>query len=564
VSSTPHHFGNGRLAWFTLPHPADDGTVASCAAVLCPPVGYEAVCADATLDTLADRLAAAGITVATADLPGLGNSDLHPHDATPVEAWIDTVVDTMAELRRLGYGRIVVIAARLGAAIATHAIERVGHQVDVHIDGVALWDPLTRGRQVVRMLQLLGAPMVDGDGTMSAGIVYRSDTLAALQQLTPAAVEVPSLLVVRRPESATAPLTITATTIDDVALEGSEAVFDCSAEEAVRPLAVLDRLTAFATQCLVPDAVSGGGHHPRVPLPVPVTVGRAVVGADVVRRDAVRLGRRGVFAMVHRPEHGQPERAVVMLNNGVAPNVGPGRAWVPWADRLAAGGLTVARLDFGGIGRSPAARGRPLDQPGTSYPDDAVDDIVTVVEHLRSQGVRHVALLGLCSGALIALDAIGVDPAIELAISINARLDKPVHGESFRRRGNFPRTNRLLAVPLSKTRLLPAFERVPSWLWRCAAAVRLVGSPAAPLERTLSHPQARVVLVFGGDEWGLRALRQRDPARWERLQRTEPRLEVHVHDALDHSMFDPQARDVVWDLVSGTLSEWSTQPAPQR
>ena len=54
----------------------------------------------------------------------------------------------------------------------------------------------------------------------------------------------------------------------------------------------------------------------------------------------------------------------------------------------------------------------------------------------------------------------------------------------------------------------------------------------------------RITLVFGTDEWGLRALERRDPAGWEAIRR-HPRLATVVLAELDHSMFDPAGRAAV-------------------
>jgi pimeloyl-ACP methyl ester carboxylesterase len=97
--------------------------------------------------------------------------------------------------------------------------------------------------------------------------------------------------------------------------------------------------------------------------------------------------------------------------------VGPHGWYVPLARRLASGGLTVLRIDLGGLGDSaprPSSRHRPV------YPTEAVDDVRLAVEWLRrEQGVEQVHLLGLCSGAYHAFKAAVAGVPLASALMLN-------------------------------------------------------------------------------------------------------------------------------------------------
>ncbi|MCB0956490.1 MAG: hypothetical protein KDB12_10085, partial [Ilumatobacter sp.] len=101
-------------------------------------------------------------------------------------------------------------------------------------------------------------------------------------------------------------------------------------------------------------------------------------------------------------------------------------------------------------------------------------------------------------------------------------------------------------------------DKVPAWAWRLLARLRLVAAPTVAPRRALLNG-ATVSLVFGTQEWGLRALERRDPAIWEAVRR-HPRMSVVVLPALDHSMFEPNGRAAVeehlrrhvWPTVTST------------
>jgi pimeloyl-ACP methyl ester carboxylesterase len=247
---------------------------------------------------------------------------------------------------------------------------------------------------------------------------------------------------------------------------------------------------------------------------------------------------------------------VIMLNNGVAPQVGPARAWVDFSRRWASAGRHVVRVDLSGIGNSPV---RPGGRPNDSYPVCAGDDVADVVRAFSEVEQPQFSIVGLCSGALLAYDAALVNPEISRIVSINGRFDKPyADRRADRRKRAADPTNRLLSIPLSKTPLFPYFDGVPTAFWKLLAASRLVASPSvaiAEAARRGVHSQ----LIFGDSEWGLHALQRRDGSRFQRLCRM-PEVELVLVPGLDHSMFAAGMSAVVERLIAASLPSAGGRP----
>ncbi len=138
--------------------------------------------------------------------------------------------------------------------------------------------------------------------------------------------------------------------------------------------------------------------------------------APVVREQAVLLGERkslvGIVTQSSAPDADLP--AVVILNAGIVHRVGPNRAFVMLARRLAAMGHTVLRFDFSGIGDSDARN------DGREPLDATLADLREVLDGLESsRGIRKVILVGLCSGADHAVIYAGRDPRITGIVMID-------------------------------------------------------------------------------------------------------------------------------------------------
>lgn len=110
---------------------------------------------------------------------------------------------------------------------------------------------------------------------------------------------------------------------------------------------------------------------------------------------------------------GREQPAVILLNAGVVPHVGPHRLSVNLARRLARAGFHVLRFDLAGLGDS---RSRPT-TPGEN---PSVEDCRAAMDYLaRATGAERFVLGGLCSGADNSLRTALVDPRVVGAILLD-------------------------------------------------------------------------------------------------------------------------------------------------
>ena len=104
----------------------------------------------------------------------------------------------------------------------------------------------------------------------------------------------------------------------------------------------------------------------------------------------------------------------ILLNAGVIHRVGPSRLYVRLARDLAALGWVAARFDHSGIGDSPVRRdGLPFEESSLLEARAAMDSLQ------ESRGIDRFVLMGLCSGAVTAFDAAGVDDRVVGVVMIN-------------------------------------------------------------------------------------------------------------------------------------------------
>ena len=130
-----------------------------------------------------------------------------------------------------------------------------------------------------------------------------------------------------------------------------------------------------------------------------------------MKERAVLFGSRatlvGIITEAAAERHTRMHPGVLLLNAGLLHRIGPSRMYVCLARKLAAAGFPVLRLDFSGIGDSPARRDT------ASLEDAALEEVREAMDLMaRTRGTERFVLIGLCSGADSSFQAARVDPRV--------------------------------------------------------------------------------------------------------------------------------------------------------
>lgn len=380
-------------------HHTPSGPTRGLAAVICPTIGYEAVCSHRALRVLAERLAAAGVAALRVDYHGTGDAGGDDRDPGRLAAWLGSI-DAAIDVAKLSSGadRVLLFGLRLGANLAGLAAARRSD-----VASVALFAPCTSGKSFVRETRAfrllaaasegLGVP-AESDDLDAAGYVLTHETLAALSKelVWPKTRLAPKVLLLERDDAPTDPrLTTTLRAAPDAAVEIASlpgyAAMMVDPHRTVVPTAIIERVAGWALE-QAGDAPSG------TPAPLPA----ATIAGDGYEERARWLGdeRRKLFGVVSEPK-ARARANVVLLNPGSVHHIGSNRMHVRWARAWAAEGLRVVRVDVGGIGESPAAPGEP---ENATYSKSAVPDVLRILRALPT--TEPIVLVGLCSGAYAA------------------------------------------------------------------------------------------------------------------------------------------------------------------
>jgi len=128
-----------------------------------------------------------------------------------------------------------------------------------------------------------------------------------------------------------------------------------------------------------------------------------------VRERALLFGEAKSLAAVIAEPDGPPDPdrpAVVFLDAGVLPHVGPNRVHVRLARELAGDGFVSMRFDFSGLGDSRPRR------DAVPFAESVVAETRAALDVLAARGSRSFLLFGICSGADAALRVALQDPRV--------------------------------------------------------------------------------------------------------------------------------------------------------
>jgi pimeloyl-ACP methyl ester carboxylesterase len=387
--------------------------------VLCGPHGYEDLCVHRHWRTLACRLAAQGFPTLRFDYLGTGDSAGDDSSPALVTAWVLSVRQAMQTLRDMaGVQDIALVGLRMGAVLASLAAEQGG------VTALALLAPVASGEAFYRELRALALIAVEtrhratatarpAGGLEAAGFIYTAETLTDLRALALAPPDIKladSVLLLNRSGAAVDPA-FCARLAEAGAVVTEEVFHDFTAllrdaDFSLYPEQGFGRVMEWLGTLPVSQAapVAAPASAARLALPhaeeMPVFVSRA---PDLF----------GVFCAPLRAAAGP---ALVFLNTGANRHIGTSRMTVTMARRLADMGFASLRLDVGGVGESDTPPGRTPAHPANPA---SVADVRLAMDWLQNRGFDAFILVGLCSGAKLALDTTLADTRVVGQILLN-------------------------------------------------------------------------------------------------------------------------------------------------
>lgn len=390
------------------------------ALVIVPPFGNEALCVHRSLRALAEAAAGAGLLALRFDLDGSGDSAGSNLDPDRLQHWLASIDDACNLARARGAEDVVLCGLRLGASLAALAAEQRTDVVGlVAINAVVSGRKWLREGRALQMAMGLAPDPNPGDETPVelAGFALDAQTCADLTALNlsartqrPAA----SALLIEREDM---PL--------DTRWAGHLASLQCEVQQqalpgyadmmqaphdSLAPDAVIDAVLAWCRSC-------PGLAHPSVPTPAMSLADQVIMSTahGKMRNRVVHVGE-GLFGILSQPPDASAERAVVLLNAGGIARIGPNRLFPELAARRVAVGEQVLRIDLSGIGDS-ATRVDGVSE--RVYHRLTADDTAAIVDWLKSQGIKRIAMGGLCSGGYHALKAALAGQSIDSVLMVN-------------------------------------------------------------------------------------------------------------------------------------------------
>lgn len=351
------------------------------------------------------ELAKRGFVAVRVDYPGTGDSSGSLDDLDVQHAWVNAIAEAAALLRSFGLTNVSAVGMRLGATIVASANAK-----GVALSSLVLWDPCETGRSFLREVGALEslrrtdfeAPsdgsVVTSEWTFAPASVDQIRGLDLLQAATDLSVE--RLLVITRddrafPEKLRRRLEGRAVEWDVTTEQGT--MLDVEPLKAVLATVAIERIASWIEE----------GAPQAQPFALDATNARTVVWgrreANQVQETFVRLGRRRLFGIVSEPVGESHGPLIVFLNTANEEHVGTSRLWVDLSREWSGDGMRCLRFDLTGIGDSPSL---PRHPKRLWYEQEWLEDLEDVLSEMQPQDPSNVVLIGLCSGAYLAVEGV--------------------------------------------------------------------------------------------------------------------------------------------------------------
>jgi len=391
--------------------------------VIVPAFGWEEVCSYRPLRFFARMLAERGLPVLRYDLPGTGDSSGGLLDENLVEAWIQSVDDAAAELRRAAaVQHVALLGVRMGGLLAAMA---AGRGADVQ--DLILWGAASSGRSEMRELRAYANMERWEFGTEDPppqpipGFEVGGFLIVPPLQRDLEALDVTKL-------SGLGGRRVMLLSRDDVApdVKLARALESAGCDVRIATGAGYSAMMTMPHEAVPPEVsaqtVAEFLAGPRRVRTVRAEAGCEAAAVDPGVRETILLTDSGkMFGVFAEPSRApRSECCILFLNSGGVRHTGPNRMWVDAARAAAAEGIASLRLDLHSIGESEGEV--CLDIPAL-YRESFVDQVEQAMQTLRSRyGFGQFAAIGLCAGAFWALHATARNRDIRSAILLNPRL----------------------------------------------------------------------------------------------------------------------------------------------
>jgi len=519
--------------------------------VLSPPIGRESILARRALRSLAIYLATDGYVSLRYDHFGTGDSSGSMDEDDFDYAWVEGVDQAAAFLRSVGVTSISAVGMRMGATIVGTAASAY----DLGLSSFVMWDPCESGRVYVRELDALGALRRNvvksefGEQTSMLEYAIGDEAVGRMNQFSlrePAARPVAKrvLVVVRddRTLSSRFRERWSSGEVDWATTSEQGPLLETELPTSVQPVATLSKIRAWLTE---PETTPTSFSTPSLPREAVLV---KEPNSFSVKETALELGFRKMFALVSEPV-GEAHGPLMVLINGInEDHVGPSRLWVELSRHWASLGLRCVRFDYSGLGESPWLP----NQPSRPVFDKTLrQDIVNAVRIANLGKAQDSVLIGLCSGAQLALEA-----ALELESRGVCAINPQVGAGVLRSADDLRHSDResIRSLARSVETLLKRHQWIGeliNWISR----LTLMSAYSPQVTSALTRNDSNMLLLLGPDDNSPYAgIPLIGSAARRRLTSSE-RIDVEIVPGLDHDFLSTVGRGRAVAILDGYVVE---------